>query len=166
MAHYAQRLGLRVHASPFEEADVKPNVFDVVTMWDYLEHSVDPTRDLRKAASLLRQNGLLAISTGDAGSIPAKVFRSRWHLLTPRHHNFLFTRPSLERAFQDAGFDVVLMKYASSRYSLHYLVHKLQTLTDWPALPRLTRRVQRTSFGRRGIPVNLFDIVTVIGRKS
>jgi len=167
MAHYARnRLGLEVHASPFEDADVKPNVFDVITMWDYLEHSLDPARDLRKAASLLRQNGLLAISTGDAGSIPAKVFRSRWHLLTPRHHNFFFTRRSLERAFQDAGFEVVLMKYASSRYSPHYLVHKLQTLTDWPVLPRLARQVQRTSLGRRGIPVNLFDIVTVIGRKN
>ena len=166
MAAYARdRLDVPVRAMAFGDIEVEPDAFDAITMWDYLEHSVDPTADLRQAALLLRSGGVLAVSTGDAGSVAARVFRSRWHLLTPRHHNYFFTRPSLERAFADAGFEVLLMKYASSRYSLHYLVHKLRTLTDSSILSRLARRTRTSRLAGIGLPVNLFDIVTVVGRR-
>jgi SAM-dependent methyltransferase len=166
MADFARsRLDLCVRTTPFAEIQVEPDSFDVITMWDYLEHSVDPAADLRRAASLLGPSGLLAVSTGDAGSIAARVFRSRWHLLTPRHHNFFFTRASLERAFGDAGFEVVLVKYAWSRYSVHYLVHKLRTLTDSSILSGFARKTRGHRLADIGIPVNLFDIVTVVGRR-
>ena len=32
----------------------------------------------------------LALSTGDVGSLAARLSGSRWHLLTPRHHNYFF----------------------------------------------------------------------------
>jgi SAM-dependent methyltransferase len=166
MAEYARdRFGLVVHAVPFADVDLNRSGFGAVTMWDYLEHSIDPAADLRKAAALLQPNGLLAVSTGDAGSLAARVFGSRWHLLTPNHHNFFFTRASLEEAFRRAGFQIVFVKYAWSRYSVQYLVHKLQTLSNIRALRSLAGTASRSAVGRRSIPINLFDIVTVIGRK-
>src|SRR5207245_2380942 len=94
--HARNRLGLKVHASAFADVELEAEGFDVITMWDYIEHSTDPAGDLRRAAELLRPGGMLAVSTGDAGSIVARVSGRRWHLLTPRHHNFFFTRSSLE----------------------------------------------------------------------
>lgn len=162
--HARERLGLNVRVGAFAEVELEPSSFDAVTMWDYIEHSVDPAGDLRRAATLLVPGGLLACSTGDVASVAARLTGSRWHLLTPRHHNFFFTRASLERAVRDAGFEVLRSGYSSSRYSVRYLLHKLRTLRDLAVLERLARGVGRTRLGGLPVPVNLFDIVTVLAR--
>jgi 2-polyprenyl-3-methyl-5-hydroxy-6-metoxy-1,4-benzoquinol methylase len=163
--HGKERLGLSVHDAPFADVELDAGTFDAVTMWDYIEHSADPAGDLRHASQLLRSGGVLALSTGDARSMIARLSGSRWHLLTPRHHNFFFTRPSLQHAFTNAGLKVELMTYASNLYSVFYLLYKLRTLWDSPRLERMAGRVGRTRFGERAIPINLRDIVTVVGRR-
>jgi 2-polyprenyl-3-methyl-5-hydroxy-6-metoxy-1,4-benzoquinol methylase len=167
MADYgSSTLGLDVHPGLFDEVELEPGAFDVVTMWDYIEHSLDPKGDLDRAAELLRPGGVLAVSTGDAASLAARLSGRRWHLLTPRHHNFFFTRTSLERAFRDAGFQLLTTKRASSLYSVAYLVHKLRTLTDWALVSGIARATARSRLGRIAVPVNLYDIVTVLGRRA
>jgi len=77
----------------------------------------------------------------------------------------LFTRASLEKAFRRAGFEVLVAKYSSSLYSLQYLVHKLRTLADWSFLSSLARVIGDSRIGRVAVPVNLFDIMTVLARR-
>jgi SAM-dependent methyltransferase len=164
--HARARLGLDVRVGSFGDAELVPRSFDAVTMWDYVEHSVDPAGDLRRAARLLVPGGLLALSTGDVASVAARLAGSRWHLLTPRHHNFFFTRASLERAVRDAGFEAVRSGYSSSRYSVGYLLHKLRTLRDSAVLERLARGVGRARLGGLAVPVNLYDIVTLLATRA
>jgi SAM-dependent methyltransferase len=163
--HARNQLGLSVHDAPFADVELDSESFDAVTMWDYIEHSADPAGDLRHSSRLLRPGGVLALSTGDARSMIARLSGSRWHLLTPRHHNFFFTQRSLQQAFASAGMKVELMTYASNLYSVYYLLYKLRTLWDFPALERMAGRVGRTRLGERAIPINLRDIVTVVGRR-
>ena len=164
MADYARReLGLEVQVAPFADVEAEPATFDAITMWDYIEHSTDPGADLRLAADLLKPGGVLALSTGDASSVAAAISGRRWHLLTPRHHNFFFTGASLERAVTNVGMAVVDMKHRSSLYSVQYLAHKLRTMADL----RLVRRAE-AAVGRIGgiaLPVNLFDILTVVAKR-
>jgi SAM-dependent methyltransferase len=166
MAELARtRLRVDVDTGSFAAFAAEPEAFDTVTMWDYIEHSNDPRGDLRRAADLLAPGGVLAVSTGDVGSLAARAFGSRWHLLTPRHHNFFFTRSSLERAYRDAGFDVLETSYAWSRYSVHYLLHKLRTIGNVGLLQRISTALVHTRLGGLAVPVNLFDVVTVVGRR-
>jgi SAM-dependent methyltransferase len=165
MSAYARdRLGLEVVEASFARAEVSGPPFDAVTMWDYVEHSIDPVTDLRRAYSLLRPGGVLALSTGDAGSLVARVSGSRWHLLTPRHHNFFFDRQTLGRALTDAGFEIQFEGTVAARYSIHYLAHKLQTMGT-PLAERMTRRLEGTVLGSVALPVDLFDIVTVVAQR-
>jgi 2-polyprenyl-3-methyl-5-hydroxy-6-metoxy-1,4-benzoquinol methylase len=140
--------------------------FDCVTMWDYIEHTIDPLSELQLAHRLLRPGGTLALSTGDAGSLVARLTGRRWHLLTPRHHNYFFTRNSLLRGLERAGFSVLVARRLGARYSVRYLTHKLRTLGDWRPLRRLERSLGGSSVGTVALPVNLGDIVTVVGRSS
>jgi SAM-dependent methyltransferase len=167
MAAYGRdELRLDVRTSTFADVQLEPQSLDALTMWDYIEHSVDPAADLRRAAALVRPGGVLALSTGDIGSLAARLSGSRWHLLTPRHHNFFFTTGVLERALSDSGFEVVEAAHRSSLYSLRYLAHKLRTLADVSIVRRIGDDVRRHGFGQRTIPVNLFDIITVIARRG
>jgi hypothetical protein len=54
----------------------------------------------------------------------------------------------------------------SSRYSLGYLAHKLRTLIDRPLTSRLAASMAGRRAGTVAVPVNLFDIITVVGRRS
>jgi SAM-dependent methyltransferase len=138
---------------------------DAVTMWDYVEHSIDPASDLELVRELLRPGGVLALSTGDAATFVARVSGSRWHLLTPRHHNFFFTAATLSRLLTQSGFEVVSLDHRGSRYPLRYLVHKLRTLLPLRALDTLTGRLAQSRLGAVALPVNLWDIATVVARR-
>ena len=128
-------------------------------MWDYVEHSLDPVGELARSNELLMPDGLIALSTGDLESLTARLFRSRWHLLTPRHHNFFFSASTLTRLLERTGFNVVWLGRPGARYSLAHLAHK--------GLPRgVAERVARSRLRRCSLPVNLFDIVTVVAQKS
>ena len=130
-----------------------------VTMWDYIEHSLDPAAELAKARQLLAPGGVVALSTGDLGSLAARLSRSRWHLLTPRHHNFFFSRTTLLDLLRRSGFVPAWVGHPGARYSLAHIAYK--------SLPNaVANRVAASRLGRRSLPVNLFDIVTVVARKA
>jgi 2-polyprenyl-3-methyl-5-hydroxy-6-metoxy-1,4-benzoquinol methylase len=166
MAAWArEKLGLEIFNVPFQNAEPGELRFEAVTMWDYIEHSPDPLGDLRKANALLEIGGIVAVSTGDASSLVARASGRRWHLLTPRHHNFFFTAATLRRVLQESGFGVVYAGHLSSLYSLRYLFHKLRTLADLHELRALNQWLDRSRLGDISIPLNLWDISTMIGRK-
>jgi SAM-dependent methyltransferase len=163
--------GRRALSAPLERATLATSgspaaSLDAVTMWDYIEHSLDPVADLEHAHELLRPGGVLALSTGDAATLVARLSGSRWHLLTPRHHNFFFSAATLARLLARSGFDVVTLDHRGSRYPLRYLVHKLRTLVPLRALDTLTGRLAQGRLGAVALPVNLWDIVTVVARRG
>jgi hypothetical protein len=167
MADFARRqLGLKVTTGL--SSDHEPSVagYGCITMWDYIEHTVDPMTDLRRAHSLLtRGTGMLALSTGDAAALVARVSGSRWHLLTPRHHMYFFTMATLRMALGRAGFEVIYARHPGARYTVRYLIHKLRTMAPRSrALAIADERVARSRLGRFALPINLWDIMTVVAR--
>ena len=162
MAEHARSLGVTVHEGLFAAADLPAESVDAVTMWDYIEHATDPVDDLRRAAALLRPGGIVALSTGDASSLAARLTGRRWHLLTPRHHNFFFTPGAIRTALARAGFVPLRVSHPGGIYSVAYLSHKLGTLVDVGSL-----KVAATGrAGRVAVPLNLFDIMTVVARRG
>jgi 2-polyprenyl-3-methyl-5-hydroxy-6-metoxy-1,4-benzoquinol methylase len=160
-----RELGASLSHATLADVEATPRSLDAVTMWDYIEHSLDPVADLERAHDLLRTGGALALSTGDADAAVARLSGSRWHLLTPRHHNYFFTETTLRRLLDQTGFDVVSLSHAGSRYPLAYLVHKTRTLVQVRALDVFTRRLADSPLGGIAVPVNLWDIATVVARR-
>jgi SAM-dependent methyltransferase len=161
-----ERFHLEVETASFQAVDLADPALDCVTMWDYLEHSCDPMSDLRKAFASLRPGGVLALSTGDAGAVVARIFGSRWHLLTPRHHNFFFTRRHLARMLGDIGFQRVETRYEPRQPPLRSLAYKLQTLAPRSRIVRTASdRLGRSQLGSVTVKVNMFDIVTIVARR-
>jgi SAM-dependent methyltransferase len=139
---------------------------EVVTMWDYIEHSLDPVRDLARSNELLVPSGIIALSTGDIDSVAARISGSRWHLLTPRHHNFFFGARTLVDLLRRSGFDVAWVGHPGSRYSLAHLAFKLDRVVRTSVTSAAAKRIARSRVGRHGLSVNLFDIITVVAWKA
>jgi SAM-dependent methyltransferase len=151
-----RKLGVPLHAGDISTAE---GPFAAVTMWDYIEHSLDPAGELAKSNELLKPGGIVALSTGDLDSAAARLSRSRWHLLTPRHHNFFFSARTLPRLLRRCGFDVVWTGHPGTRYSLAHVAYKA-------APAAVAKRISASRIGRVSVPINLFDIVTVVARKA
>jgi SAM-dependent methyltransferase len=139
--------------------------FACVTMWDYLEHSPDPRRDVERAFELLAPGGLLALSTGDVASAVARISLERWHLMTPRHHNYFFDARTLTRLLSSVGFDVLEVMRPAAVYPLAYLAHKARLVVPLAPVAATARRLARSRLGRLAMPMNLWDVMTVLARR-
>lgn len=131
--------------------------FGAITLWDVLEHLPEPHAVMAEVARLLAPGGRVALTTGDAGSLAARISGAHWHLLTLPEHLYFYSRESLRRLLSAHGLHVVSMRAESSLYPLGYLAERLRkTLLRRPA-----RRAPRWPGAAWSVPVNLFDVVTV-----
>jgi 2-polyprenyl-3-methyl-5-hydroxy-6-metoxy-1,4-benzoquinol methylase len=103
-AEYARmEFGLDVEAKPFEELRFADNHFDVVTLWQVLEHVPYPIMILEEVHRILKPGGLLVVSTPNIEGIPAKILRKRWWDIKRLHIN-QFTTKTLTDILQNGGF--------------------------------------------------------------
>ena len=109
--HAAQRarhvLGVDVAVGPLTELPVDGQSVDVVALWDVIEHVPNPRETLARAFDWLRPGGVLALSTGDIGSLVARIHGRDWSLLTPPWHQYFFSRRTMRAMLVDVGFTVV-----------------------------------------------------------
>lgn len=100
LAARAAARGLEVTAGDF--ADVPAGDFDVVTMFQVLEHLPDPRAALVRAFGLLRPGGVLCVEVPVADCVARRLFGRYWFPLLPPYHRHICTRRSL-RALAPPG---------------------------------------------------------------
>ena len=136
-----------------------------VTMWDYIEHALDPRGDLERAHARLSPGGVLALSTGDVASALARVSLAGWHLMTPRHHNYFFSPATMRRLLRAVGFEVVEVRHPGAVFPLRYLAHKAALSVGTRVTTLAASRLARSRLGAIRVPVNLWDVMTVVARR-
>lgn len=109
-ANYARStLGLDVVTGNGQQPPFASDTFDVVTMWDVVEHLVSPREILGLASEWLRPGGLIALNTVNSSSLGARLAGKNWRHIAPPLHLQYFTRASLVRLLQECGFKIVSM---------------------------------------------------------
>lgn len=151
---------------PVVTAEIRPDVvpgstFDLVTMWDVIEHLPDPLRALRAAAGALRSGGGLVLTTGDVDSVVARLSGERWHLYNLPEHFFFHTERSLRRLIGQAGLDVVAVRREPMVVSLQYAFGRVARSYFRGAGLRFGRWLPDILF-----PVTLHDVITVYARAA
>ena len=101
----ARELGVEVRTGLIETADLEPASFDVVTMFDVIEHLADPAAALRRIRTLLAPGGLLVAETGDLGGLLRRVVGSGWYYYDPPQHLTYFSVASLGHLLRATGFE-------------------------------------------------------------
>lgn len=107
------KLGVDARQGTAESLASLGETFDVVTMFDVIEHLYDPVEVLRLSRSVLRRGGLVMISTPNYDALSRLALGTDWAILSPLEHLYYFTAKTLRQAFYLAG-------YSSSRiYNQH-----------------------------------------------
>lgn len=96
---------LRAYANLADLRGAEPGTrFDIVTMWDVIEHLREPWRELKELCNLLRSSGWLLLSTPNAGSLRAFFLREHWENAVNPTHFYYFTRQPLRLTLERGGF--------------------------------------------------------------
>lgn len=115
-ARYARDVfGLDVIEAGIESWPGDGKTYDVVTMFDVLEHLRDPVEAVRKIRNRLRDGGVLVLEVPNQEGLLDRAadvaYRLGWRepvsVLYNLHHLFYFTAGSLSRLIRDAGFRIL-----------------------------------------------------------
>ena len=107
-ADYAVRqLGLPVQNTTLEAAQLEPASFDLVTMWNVLEHLSDPQQALHRIREALQPGGLLVFAIPNVDSLDLRLFKKYWAGYDVPRHLFVFPPATLEEMVTRAGFDTL-----------------------------------------------------------
>lgn len=163
-AKEAQSRGHKMIVAPLTE--ITGEKYDVITMWDVLEHVSNPVEYVRAAKNLLSDNGVLAINTVDTSSLWARMMKGKWHLVVPPEHISFLSKQNLRELLEREGYEVLSIKKPSKLFSLPYIFNTLyhwQGLGIWRHFARFT---DRPLFRWIFLPTNLMDNIFVIARKK
>ena len=69
-----------------EETEWSDNLFDMICLWDVIEHIWDPFTLIKELFSRIKLGGCLAISTPAIDSLNARILGRYWPFMTPPEH--------------------------------------------------------------------------------
>lgn len=106
-AKAARDAGLDVHQGFLEEAPLAPGSFDVITLFEVVEHLREPLPLLRACHRLLRSGGVLFLKTGNTLSWTVRIQKGKWHYFDVQKHGghvSFFNSGSVASLAQKTGF--------------------------------------------------------------
>jgi ubiquinone/menaquinone biosynthesis C-methylase UbiE len=160
----AQARGLHVVQGTLDTADLPEAYFDVVTLWDVIEHVTDPQRTLQQVRRLLKPEGWVVVHTIDIDSLFARLMGARWPWLMEMHI-YYFSRHTLRAMLERCGFRVLSDRPQGRYLRLGYLMNRVGALLPPVGRPA-EALVTRLNLRSVAAPVNLGDLFTAYAQKA
>lgn len=136
---------------------------DIIAMWDTIEHLGRPDLFIQKVAKDLRKGGLFAITTGDIGSLNARLRGRSWRMIHPPTHMHYFSVPTLSKLLDSSGFDVVHVSHpGNSRLLRSIFYHVVGMKLD---NQKFYQWLSHLSVSNVRLTLNLFDIMFLVARR-
>jgi len=158
-----EKLGQKITNGTISDLAPSENRFDIVTMFDVLEHLNDPIKELKAVNQRMKKGGILVLSTLDIDSMLPKVLGERWPWLMDMHIYYFDTR-IIEQILKKTGFKVIHSCNYTHVISLDYLLMKLENMSVWGAgiLGKILSAIGAKNIR---IPVSFGDIKLFVAEK-
>jgi len=143
----AHKLGLPVFVGGLDALQPTP-LFDLIFLFQVLEHLEDPVTVLKQLVQLMKPNGKIIIGVPNYGGWQSRVGKEKWfHLDVPRHLNH-FSRPSLHFHLKEAGLEIEKIGFASFEHDPFGWVQSLLNHVDRKRnrLTRLLMQIDQPDF--------------------
>ena len=154
-------LKLPVRVGDFLDYELHENV-DVVCLWDTVEHLQSPHLYLEKAVQNMNPGGIIALTTGDIGSLVARWRGGHWRQIHPPTHLHYFSKSTLARLLGNYGFRVLYCGSDGMYRSLDMIAHIVLKIKH--DQPKVYDALKRSGLLNWNVYLNLYDIVFVIAQ--
>jgi len=159
-----QQFGERVFLGTLFGSPFPQQFFDVITAWDYIEHVRDPIAELKQIRTLLKDSGLLVLSTPDVKSLPARITGDRWMGYKDKEHLYYFSSSTMRRALAQSGFVVVKEEHVGKYISMGFLTERFAAYSKMISYV-LSHSIPK-ALSSRSFYMNPQDIICVYARKE
>ncbi len=126
-SHAVEHFGFdSIHIGTLQGSPFPDRSFDLITMWDVIEHVIDPRGLLAKARALLKPDGLLVLETQNIDSLFARALGRRWHHYKHAEHIYHFTPATLRTLLDSSGFavEVLTPRFGGKFISLDFVAER------------------------------------------
>jgi 2-polyprenyl-3-methyl-5-hydroxy-6-metoxy-1,4-benzoquinol methylase len=116
--------GYNIYDKPLLENNFT-NKYDIVSLFDVVEHLTDLHANFETLKNLLNDNGILIIVTPDFDSKQRKIFGAKWFQFKPIEHINYFTTGSLKKLAQQHNLELVISKKSGQFADANFIVNRL-----------------------------------------
>lgn len=138
--------------------------FDLIILFQALEHLAEPMVTLRQCAGLLDRGGVMVVAVPNFASWQARMFGRSWlHLDVPRHRHH-FSPAVLASAFERVGLKVVRTRFISPEHDPYGWVQSVLNRMGFRQnqLTRLLMGMDAKAVGIASVPMLLVSGLLVV----
>jgi hypothetical protein len=122
-----------------------------------------PDLFIAKAARDLKRGGLIALTTGDIGSLNARLRGRRWRMVHPPTHMHYFSVATVSKLLERQGFDIVHLSHPGNSRRLKSMLYFILVLQM--KRPEIYAMLKSWWLFDFPVTLNLFDIMYIIARR-
>jgi ubiquinone/menaquinone biosynthesis C-methylase UbiE len=164
-AHHAREvLKLKVFHGTLQEAKFPDEHFDVVALWDVIEHMTDPLGELKEISRVLKKDGVVVLTTMFMDTVPALLVGEKYPFLM-KMHLYYFTRKTLRKMMEKAGLQVFKtskhVRVLRLLYFLRYI--KLYSVLLYNLIYWIVKKLQWES---RPVSISMSGLRAIYGKKT
>lgn len=116
----AEDVGVNIISKDYFDLYKTKYMFDVITVFDVIEHTLDPFEFLKIVSESLNEEGLLIIGTGNSDAFSWRFMGAQyWYCTISEHLSFINPKWSVYAA-KKAGLELVLFKKISHKKTSFY----------------------------------------------
>lgn len=104
---FGQARGLDLRAVDLEASGLEPASFDAISLFDVLEHLIDPTRTLRACTRLVKPGGIVFLYVPNYDSASRLLMGKDAHFIWPTHHLNYYTPATIRDLMTREGLDTI-----------------------------------------------------------
>ncbi|WP_322793426.1 class I SAM-dependent methyltransferase [Bellilinea sp.] len=124
---------LNIFNTTLEDCGFPDHFFDVITLWDVLEHLYDPAGSLSEINRILKPGGLLILRVPNFNSLDRIIFQSEWAGWDAPRHLYVFSKKSITAFLERTGFSILnfntnIGSYTTFLLSLRFFLTQKQKL--------------------------------------
>ena len=155
------RNGGRFLQGSLDDYDFQPGRFDLITLWQVLEHIGEPRPLLCRSRELLKPGGLFVAAVPNIEGLSSRLTGERWWGLDVPRHLVHYSPSTLRRSLEGAGFRVLRIRHRSLQYDPYALLH---SSLDWVFTRRhfLSDLAKRHTVGKMERPEYIYNVAALI----
>ena len=107
-------------------------VFDVISLFDVIEHMADPVDAMRFLRGIIAPDGVCVIQTMDCGSLMSRLIGKHLEdFRRTREHLYFFTRGAITRMLNETGWEVVEIRFVGHTFQIGDLIKRISVYAGW-----------------------------------
>lgn len=162
-----KRFAKKIFVGLLEKSKIPHNFFNLISLFDVIEHFNNPLKCLTLINNLLVKDGYLMIVTPDINSLTAKLFKTYWPHFLPEHLTY-FSCITLKKSLEKSGFETLYYEPAKKFQNFDYIVHRLDIYPK-PILTAIAKYIAHLipdGFNKKMFPLKTGEMFILARKKK